>query len=160
MDALERGIRWGDVPYYLAGQTAGGFAGAVVANVMFSLPAVSLSAKTRNGSGQLLSEFIATFGLVCVIWGASRLRPNAAPFAVGAYITSAYWFTASTSFANPAVTLARCFSDTFAGIRLRDAPGFIAAQFVGGFAATILFRWLVPQLQETAGKVLVPQDSE
>ena len=160
MDALERGIRWGDVPYYLIGQTAGGFAGTIAANVMFGLPAISLSTKTRNGPAQLVSEFIATFGLMCVIWGASRLRPNATPFAVGAYITAAYWFTSSTSFANPAVTIARCFSDTFAGIRLQDAPGFIGAQFIGGLVATILFRWLVPQLETTAGNVLVPRDSE
>ena len=160
MDALERGIAWSDVPYYLLGQTAGGFAGAIAANVMFGLPAVSFAAKARTGSAQLLSEVIATFGLLCVIWGASRFRPSATPYAVGAYITAAYWFTASTSFANPAVTIARCFSDTFAGIRLRDAPGFIAAQFLGGIAATFLFRWLVPQLEATAGGVLVPRDSE
>lgn len=160
MDALERGIRWGDVPYYLLGQTAGGFIGAVVANVMFGLPAVSFAAKARSGSAQLLSECIATFGLLCVIWGASRFRPSAAPVAVGAYITSAYWFTASTSFANPAVTIARCLSDTFAGIRPQDAPGFIATQFLGGFAATLLFRWLVPQLEVTAGEVLLPRDSD
>lgn len=160
MDALERGIRWGDAPYYLLGQTAGGFAGAVAANMMFGLPAVSLSTKARSGSAQLLSEFIATFGLMCVISGAARFRPNTTPFAVGAYITAAYWFTSSTSFANPAVTIARCFSNTFAGIRPQDAPGFVAAQFTGGIAATLLFRWLVPHLEATAGKVLVPRDSE
>src|SRR5215469_13632033 len=109
---------------------------------------------------QLFSEFIATFGLMAVIWGASRLRPNTTPFAVGAYITAAYWFTSSTSFANPAVTIARCFSDTFAGIRPEDAPWFIAAQFLGGLTATLLFRWLVPHLEATAGKVLVPRDSK
>jgi glycerol uptake facilitator-like aquaporin len=147
MHALERGIRWGDVPYYLLGQTAGGFAGVIAANIMFGLPAVSLSAKTRSGSAQLVSEFIATFGLMCVIWGAARFRSNATPFAVGAYITAAYWFTSSTSFANPAVTLARCLSNTFAGIRPVDAPGFVAAQFIGGIAATVLFRWLVPHLE-------------
>jgi glycerol uptake facilitator-like aquaporin len=151
MDALERGIRWSDVPYYLLGQTAGGLAGAIAANIMFGLPAVSLSTKARSGSAQLLSEFIATFGLMCVIWGAARFRPNATPFAVGAYITAAYWFTSSTSFANPAVTIARCFSNTFAGIRPEDAAGFIAAQFAGGVAATLLFRWLAPQVEATAG---------
>lgn len=160
MDALERGICWSSVPYYLVGQTLGGFAGTITANVMFGLPAVSLSKTARSGSAQLLSECVATFGLLCVIWGASRFRPSATPFAVGAYITSAYWFTASTSFANPAVTIARCFSDSFAGIRLQDAPGFMAAQFLGGFAATLLFRWLVPQLEATAGEVLVPRDSD
>jgi len=160
MDALERGIRWADAPYYLLGQIAGGCAGAVAANVMFGLPVVSVSTKARNGFAQLVSECIATFGLMCVIWGAARFRPNAAPFAVGAYITAAYWFTVSTSFANPAVTIARCLSNTFAGIRPQDAPPFIAAQFAGGIAATLLFRWLVPYLDATAEAVHVPRNSE
>src|SRR5262249_56389830 len=95
---------------------------------------------------QMFSEFVATFGLLSVIWGVTRRRSDAAPFAVAAYITAAYWFTASTSFANPAVTLARAASDTFAGIRPTDAPGFILAQLVGAAAATTLFRWLVPSL--------------
>jgi glycerol uptake facilitator-like aquaporin len=160
MDALERGILWRDAPYYLLGQTAGGCAGVIAANVMFGLPVMSLSTKARSGSAQLVSEFIATFGLMCVIWGASRFRSNATPFAVGAYITAAYWFTSSTSFANPAVTIARCFSDTFAGIRLGDAPGFIVAQFIGGLTATLLFRWLVPQLEANAKDVVLPRNSE
>jgi glycerol uptake facilitator-like aquaporin len=92
----------------------------------------------------MFSEFVATFGLLCVIWGCARPRSSAVPFAVGAYITGAYWFTASTSFANPAVTLARAASDTFAGIRPADVPSFIMAQFVGAAVATVLFRWLVP----------------
>jgi glycerol uptake facilitator-like aquaporin len=112
--------------------------------VMFELPAFSVSQHVRTGPAQLLSEFVATFGLLAVIWGCSRRRPSAVPFAVGAYITAAYWFTSSTSFANPAVTLARAVSDTFAGIRPVDVPGFIAAQLAGTAAATILFRWLVP----------------
>jgi glycerol uptake facilitator-like aquaporin len=102
-----------------------------------------------------VSEFVATFGLLCVVWGCSRLRsPVVVPFAVGAYITSAYWFTASTSFANPAVTLARCLTDTFAGIRPADAPGFVVAQLLGAAGATALFRWLVPALPATAPRVV------
>jgi glycerol uptake facilitator-like aquaporin len=127
---------------------------------MFALPLVSPSRHARSGLLQVFSEFIATFGLVSVIWGCSRLRSNAVPFAVGAYITSAYWFTASTSFANPAVTIARCLSDTFAGIRPVDVPWFIAAQFLGGSAATLLFRWFVPNLQSNAKAVLLAHNSE
>ncbi len=103
----------------------------------------SASTHARHGASQLWSEAVATFGLLLVIWGCSRFRPAATPYAVGAYISSAYWFTASTSFANPAVTIARSFSNTFAGIRPSDVTPFIAAQLVGGFAATFLFRWLV-----------------
>ena len=114
----------------------------------------------RSGLGQLTGELTATFGLVSVIWGCSRSRPNVTPFAVAAYITAAYWFTSSTSFANPAVTLARAASDTFAGIRPADAPGFIAAQAVGATAATLLFRWLVPSLPASAANVLTPTDRE
>jgi glycerol uptake facilitator-like aquaporin len=103
----------------------------------------------------MFSEFVATFGLLSVIWGCSRARPTAVPFAVGAYITAAYWFTASTSFANPAVTIARSFTNTFAGIRPTDAPGFIAVQFLAALAATMLFRWLKPAIPEIADQVLV-----
>jgi len=124
---------------------------------MFGLSAVSLSTHIRSGSAQVFSEFVATFGLVCVIWGSSRLKPTAVPFAVGAYITAAYWFTASTSFANPAVTIARCLSDTFAGIRPRDVVWFIAAQLAGGLVATLLFRWLAPTTRGIAA--LIPDDS-
>src|SRR5258708_18356748 len=130
---------------YLAAQIVGAFAGIAVAHLMFSQPVFSASQHVRSGSAQLFSEFIATFGLLSVIWGCVRLRSAAVPFAVGAYITSAYWFTASTSFANPAVTLARAASDTFAGIRPADAPGFIIAQLAGAAAATTLFHWLVPK---------------
>jgi len=119
----------------------------------------SASRHVRAGNAQLFSEFVATFGLLSVIWGCARLRSSAVPFAVGAYITAAYWFTASTSFANPAVTLARSVSDTFAGIRPADAPGFIAAQLAGAAAATVLFRWLVPSLPKDAEKVVVPHAS-
>jgi glycerol uptake facilitator-like aquaporin len=160
MDALEKGLPWTETPHYVVGQVLGGITGAVVAHLMFALPAISLSRHGRSGPPQLFSEFIATFGLVSVIWGCSRLRSNAVAFAVGAYITAAYWFTASTSFANPAVTIARCLSDTFAGIQPIDAPWFVIAQFLGGIAATMLFRWLVPNLPVRAKQVLLAHDLE
>jgi len=159
-DAMEGGVLWGEAPAYVCGQVLGGAAGAVAANLMFELPIVSISQRARGGGGQLLSEFIATFGLLSVIWGCSRLRSSATAFAVGAYITAAYWFTASTSFANPAVTIARALSDTFAGIRPRDVPGFLAAQVAGGAAATLLFRWMVPALSGAAKDVVVPHKGQ
>ena len=149
-DAMERGRPWSEVPAYVAAQCAGAFAGATGAHIMFGLPFFSLSRHQRSGAPQVFSEFVATFGLLAVIWGCSRLRASSVPFAVGAYITAAYWFTSSTSFANPAVTLARSLSDTFAGIRPIDAPPFIAAQMGGAIAATLLFRWLVPSPREAA----------
>jgi glycerol uptake facilitator-like aquaporin len=124
---------------------------------MFGESVYALSRHVRQGPSQLLSEFVATFGLLAVIWGCSRLRSAAVPFAVGAYITAAYWFTASTSFANPAVTLARSTTDTFAGIRPVDVPAFIAVQLVGAAAATALFRWLLPALPRAAAEVVAPQ---
>ena len=149
--AWERGLPWADVPHYLGAQILGAVAGVAVADLMFDLPAFSLSQRARFGPSQLLSEFIATFGLLTVIWGCSRLRSSSiVAFAVGGYITAAYWFTASTSFANPAVTLARSLTDTFAGIRPADVPGFVVAQLLGAAAATILFRWLVPVLPAVA----------
>jgi len=153
MDAFERGLPWKQTPHYVIAQILGGITGAIVAHIMFGLPLVSFSRHVRSGPPQVFSELVATFGLVSVIWGCSRLRSNAVPFVVGAYITAAYWFTASTSFANPAVTIARCLSDTFAGIRPMDVPWFVVAQFLGGFAATLLFRWLVPNLQAAADQV-------
>ena len=159
MDAFEGGLPWKETPHYLAAQILGGMSGAILAHLMFELPIISVSRHARGGPAQAFSEFIATFGLMSIIWGCSRLRSSAIPFAVGAYITAAYWFTASTSFANPAVTLARCLSDTFAGIRPSDAPPFIAAQFAGGLAATLLFRWLVPNLRVHA-KDLFLRDHE
>ena len=115
---------------------------------------MTFASKIRAGPHQLLSEFVATFGLLSIIWGCSRLRSTALPFAVGAYITAAFWFTSSTSFANPAVTLARSLSDSFAGIRLTDTPSFIGAQLLGAVAATLLFRWLVPDLETVAPRVI------
>jgi glycerol uptake facilitator-like aquaporin/protein-tyrosine-phosphatase len=148
-DAFEGGIAWRETPYYVLAQVAGAFIGTMAAHLMFGLSLVSLSQHVRSGPSQLFSEFVATFGLLSVIWGCSRLRSNTVAFAVGAYITAAYWFTASTSFANPAVTLARSFTDTFSGIRPSDAPGFMIAQLAGALAATFLFRWLVPSLKKT-----------
>jgi len=159
-DASQGGLPWRDVPVYVAAQVAGAFAGVMLAHVMFELPLVSASQHVRTGFGQWTAEFTATFGLLAVIWGCSRSRPSMTPLAVAAYITAAYWFTASTSFANPAVTLARAASDTFAGIRPADAPGFIAAQVLGAGAATLLFRWLVPSLSEVADRVVVESDDE
>ncbi len=157
-DAWQRGLPWRDVPAYLTAQILGAFAGVAAAHLMFVEPLFSASQHARSGGAQLFSEFVATFGLLSVIWGCVRVRSSAVPFAVGAYITAAYWFTASTSFANPAVTLARAATNTFSGIRPVDAPGFIAAQLVGAFAATAIFRWLVPSLQAEATSVLVPHE--
>jgi glycerol uptake facilitator-like aquaporin len=126
---------------------------------MFTLPLVSLSQHARSGPAQFVSEFIATFGLLSVIWGCSRSGSSVVPFAVGSYITAAYWFTSSTSFANPAVTIARALSDTFAGIRPIDVPLFVVAQLAGGIAATLLFRWLIPNLASTAKDVVIPRSS-
>jgi glycerol uptake facilitator-like aquaporin len=149
-DASQGGTPWREAPGYLAGQLAGAFAGVAAAHLMFGEPVFSASRHARSGGTQLFSEFVATFGLLAVIFGCSRFRSPAVPFAVGAYIIGAYWFTASTSFANPAVTLARSASDTFAGIRPVDAPGFIAAQLAGAAAATLLFRWLAPEQSKTS----------
>src|SRR5580698_7549394 len=124
-DAMEGGLAWSETLPYVGAQIFGGICGTIAAHGMFGLPLLSLSRHIRSGPAQLLSEFIATFGLLSVIWGCSRTRPTVVPFAVGAYITSAYWFTASTSFANPAVTLARAVTDTFAGIRPGDVLPFI-----------------------------------
>jgi glycerol uptake facilitator-like aquaporin len=153
-DAIEKGLSWAHASQYVVVQILGGVAGTIAAHLMFGLPPIFLSQHIRSGPAQLLSEFIATFGLLSVIWGCSRARTSVVPFAVGAYISAAYWFTASTSFANPAVTIARSFSDTFAGIRPVDAPLFILAQLLGALAATLLFRWLIPSLASAAKDVL------
>jgi glycerol uptake facilitator-like aquaporin len=154
-DASQGGLAWRDVPAYVAAQTIGAFAGVSAAHLMFGQPLFFASHHVRAGSPQLLSEFIATFGLLSVIWGCARSRSSAVPFAVGAYITAGYWFTSSTSFANPAVTLARAASDTFSGIRPADVPGFILAQLCGAMAATLLFRWLAPSLPKDAFNAVV-----
>jgi len=158
-DAALGGLRWRDVPGYVLAQIAGAFLGVASAHGMFGEAVFSASRHARAGGAQFWSEFVATFGLLAVIWGVARRRAAAVPFAVSAYITAAYWFTASTSFANPAVTMARSASDTFAGIRPADVPAFIVAQILGGAAATLLFRWLLPALPERA-PLVVPQEAE
>ena len=149
-DAWQGGTAWRDVLPYICAQIIGAIAGVAIAHLMFSEPLFSISRHARSGSAQMFSEFIATFGLLSVIWGCSRRRAEAVPFAVGAYITAAYWFTASTSFANPAVTLARSLTNTFSGIRPADVPGFIAAQLLGATVATLLFCWLLSVRAEDA----------
>ena len=144
MEAWRGGLEWPVAWGYLFAQVTGAFAGVIAAHLMFGEALLAPSAHVRSGGGQLFSEFVATFGLLSVIQGCTRSRSAATPFAVGAYITGAYWFTASTSFANPAVTIARSFTNTFSGIRPSDAPGFIAVQLLGAVAATAVFQWLLP----------------
>lgn len=141
--AARRELGWGLAAAYVAVQVAGAVAGAWLAHLMFGEQVLQLSHKLRDGPAQALSEAIATFGLIATILGSVRFKPEATPMMVGLYITSAYWFTASTSFANPAVTMARSLSDTFAGIAPSSAPAFIAAQLVGAALAAILFGWLL-----------------
>jgi glycerol uptake facilitator-like aquaporin len=141
-DAWMGDTSWEDLPAYFLAQLLGALSGVAVAHIMFGIAVFTVSKHPRNGPAQILSEFVATFGLLSVIWGCARTRPKAIPFAVGAYITAAYWFTASTSFANPAVTIARSLTNTFSGIRPLDVPAFIMAQLAGAIAATLLFRWL------------------
>lgn len=155
-DASQRGMPWREVPTYVVAQVVGAFAGVAAAHAMFEEPVFAASTHARAGASQAFSEFVATFGLLAVIWGCSRKRSPAVPFAVGTYITAAYWFTASTSFANPAVTLARAATNTFAGIRPADVPAFLVAQLLGASVATLLFRWLVPALPQEAPRVVVP----
>lgn len=141
--ALRRRMPWREVPIYIAAQIIGGVLGTVVAHVMFGCGWYSLSHHQRSGFAQLVSECVAAFGLLCVIWGCMKIHSAlATPVAVASYIVAAYWFTASTSFANPAVTLARSITDTFTGIRPLDVPGFIVAQIIGASLATLLFAWL------------------
>lgn len=149
--AMRGGLSWRDAPFYVLAQVVGALGGVIAANVMFGLPALFLSQHQRSGPAQMLSEFIATFGLVSIILAASRLHVAVVAVAVAAYISSAYWFTASTSFANPAVTIARSLSDTFAGIRWTDVPAFVIVQFAGAVAATVLFGWLMPDESGTGG---------
>ena len=156
VDAWQGGVPWPAVTPYVVAQVLGALFGTALANAMFGLPALFASHHVRSGAPLLASEFVATFGLIAVIWGCVRSRPGATPFAVAAYIVGAYWFTPSTSFANPAVTIARSLTDTFAGIRPLDAPGFIAAQLAGAAAATALIVWLSPVSKATAEAVVVP----
>ncbi len=131
-----------DALAYVLAQVAGGIAGSIAAHMMFDLPVLQLATNARTGASQWFSEVVAAFGLVAVILGGLRARPQAIPALVGLYITAAYWFTASTSFANPAVTIARALTDTFSGIRPIDAPAFIIAQLIGAFLALWIVGWL------------------
>ena len=140
--SVRREIGPRDAVLYVAVQIAGGILGVMAAHFMFGEPLLVEGVKARTGPGQWLGEFVATFGLLATILGCLRARPEAVPYAVGLFITAGYWFTSSTSFANPAVTVARSFTDTFAGIAPADAPGFIASQVVGALAATAVFAWL------------------
>ena len=140
--ALQGKLKWTEFPAYVALQIAGGIAGAVLAHVMFSLPLIQTSTHVRTGAGVWTGEVVASFGLLATILGCLRTRPDAVPYAVGLFITAGYWFTSSTSFANPAVTIARALTDTFSGIRPADVSGFIAAQIIGALLATVTFRWL------------------
>ena len=151
-EASQRRVPWREVAGYVAVQVAGAFLGVAAANAMFEEPLFAAGTHARAGISQSFSEVVATFGLLLVIHGGSRSRPRALPFAVGAYIAGAYWFTASTSFANPAVTLARAATDTFAGIRPADVPAFLVAQLIGAALATALFRWLVPSSVQAASR--------
>ncbi|BBB62141.1 MIP family protein [Undibacterium sp. KW1] len=143
-EAYQQNLPSRDVLPYILLQVLGAFAGVAAAHAMFDLPLFFASAHARTGMAQWWSEFVASFGLIAVIISTSRSRPAVTPFAVAAYITAAYWFTSSTSFANPAVTLARAASNSFAGIRPVDAPGFIIAQLLGAAVATLVFCWLYP----------------
>src|SRR6266550_2113065 len=143
--AAQRELTWTDATGYVVAQIGGALAGVAAANLMFGDPPFFVSRHARNGGAQLFSEFVATFGLLLVIGFGARLQPQFVAFAAGAYITAAYWFTASTSFANPAVTLARSLSDTFTGIRFVDVPAFVLVQLLGAAAATLLLRWVIPK---------------
>ena len=156
--AWEGGLSWALAGWYSVVQLAGAGAGVLLAHAMFGEPLILMGTQVRTGAGQWLAEGVATFGLLAVIWGCGRRRSPAVAFAVGAYITGAYWFTASTSFANPAVTVARAFTDTFAGIRPVDVAPFVAAQLAGAALATLLFRWLVPALPDRAPDLVQPHD--
>jgi glycerol uptake facilitator-like aquaporin len=162
VDAAFGGLSWRDAAAYLPAQVTGCIAGAVVANLMFALPAVTISAKHRATPAHFLSEIIATAGLLLVIFALARSgRARSAPAAVGAYIGAAYWFTSSTSFANPAITIGRTFSDTFAGIAPSSVPSFIGAQVIGGVLAVMLIKVLYPAITPAdAAGIIVPHDSD
>jgi len=144
-----------DMALYLPAQIAGGLVGTLIAHAMFEMPLVQASTTLRSGGAQWLSEGVAAFGLMATILAGSRFRPHAVPWLVGLFITAGYWFTASTSFANPAVTIARAFTDTFAGIRPADAPGFILAQILGAGLAVLVIGWLL-----SGGDKSVPDEDE
>jgi glycerol uptake facilitator-like aquaporin len=145
VEVFRKNLAWNDLIFYILAQISGGIFGTALANLMFELPMFFVSTKIRTGTAQLLSEVIATFGLIAVILATTKFRSSITPFAVAAFITSAYWFTSSTSFANPAVTIARSLSNTFAGIHPNDILPFILAQIVGAIAAYIIFSWLLKE---------------
>jgi len=151
--AFQSDLPWRDAAAYIVGQFAGAATGVATANLMFSLPPIFLSRHARGGTAQIFSELVATFGLVLVIQICAKFQSRMIALAVGAYITAAYWFTASTSFANPAVTLARSLSDTFTGIRPSNVPAFILAELVGAGVAVLLIRWLIPRSLEVTSDV-------
>jgi glycerol uptake facilitator-like aquaporin len=159
-EAMHGALPWKELPFYVGAQISGGIAGVAAANTMFGLPLVFASHHTRSGPAQWFAEFVATFGLLLVILGCARFRLSLLSFAVAAYIAGAYWFTSSTSFANPAVTIARSLSDTFAGIRPQDAPAFIIAQFAGALSATLLFQWLAPLEPREAARAPLPHGAK
>jgi glycerol uptake facilitator-like aquaporin len=159
-DAVRGGLPWRELPLYVGAQVGGAVAGVAAANVMFGLPALSLSHRARGGPAQVFSEFLATFGLLLVIWGCVRFRESLVSFAVAAYIVGAYWFTSSTSFANPAVTIARSLSNTFAGIRPADVPAFVIVQLLAAVAAPLFFAWLASVRKQGAVEVAVPREAE
>jgi glycerol uptake facilitator-like aquaporin len=154
------GMRWSEVPPYVAAQCVGGILGAVAGNLMFEEPALAISDTDRLSAGLVFAEVVATFGLLAVIFGCARARRPATSvaFAVGAYITAAFFFTASTSFANPAVTLGRVFTDTFAGIDPQSAVAFAPAQLVGAALGAGLLWYLYPDMPETAERATIPRD--
>jgi glycerol uptake facilitator-like aquaporin len=156
-DAWRGGLAWQHVPGYIGAQIFGAFCGVALANMMFALPPFSASTHVRSGGGLLLSEAFATFGLLATIWGCTEVRSSFTPFAVSAYITGAYWFTSSTSFANPAVTLARAATDTFSGIGPANVPAFIGAQLTGAALATFVFHWLHPIAPLAASAPVIPR---
>jgi len=157
-DASQGGLSWREAAAYSMVQVAGAVAGVGLADAMFAEPLYAWSQHARSGSAQMLGEAVATFGLLTVILGCARRRSTAVPFAVGAYITAAYWFTSSTSFANPAVTLARSMTDTFAGIRPLDVPVFLIGQLAGASFATVLFRWLAPVIPAAPDRFMVVRE--
>jgi glycerol uptake facilitator-like aquaporin len=156
IEATRGSLAQRDAAAYVAAQLAGAFAGVALAHAMYDLPLYGASTHVRAGVGQLVSEGVATFGLVFTILAVSRARPAAVPAAVGLYITAAYWFTSSSSFANPAVTLARAFTPTFAGIRAADAPAFVVAQLAGACSALGAVAWLLPETRAATASGVAP----
>jgi glycerol uptake facilitator-like aquaporin len=153
---MRREIAPGVALLYVLAQIAGALAGALAAHAMFALPLIQISETARSGSAQWFAEWVATFGLVATIFATVRFHPEAVAYAVGLFITAGYWFTASTSFANPAVTIARSFTDTFSGIAPAHAPAFILAQLAGAAAATLVFAWLLRPAPDPGQAVAEP----